>query len=837
MSNPELITEDHIKKIATDLKLAEAQVKNTVALLLEDCTIPFIARYRKERTGNLDEVQIRDIRDAYEYRTQLAERKAAVLRSIEEQGKLTPELKAKIAACETKTLLEDIYLPFKPKKRTRGQIAKEMGLEPLALRLSEQKETFPNGLAAEWQAAVSLHADLKGPEDVRKGVRDYISEAISEVAELRQDLRAWIFQNASFRAVVKEEFKDKKTKYTDYYGFTEPVANIATHRLMALRRAEKEGVIRVTLAYEEEIPLGMVERHGIQAGTSGELRDFLKECCKDAFERMLSTSTETEIRLESKTLAEEEAIRVFSKNLRNLLLLPPIPSKTVLGIDPGIRTGSKLVVVDQTGKLLEHDTIYPVLNDPTSPKNTSAAQKMVGLIRKHGVACISIGNGTGSREVADLVQSTLEKEKLDASVKVVIVNESGASVYSASDLAREEFPDLDVTVRGSVSIARRLQDPLAEFVKIDPKSIGVGQYQHDVNQTRLKKSLSEVVESCVNYVGVNLNTASASLLSYVAGIGPHLARSIVKAREESGAFRSRRSLMDVQGFGPKAFQQSAGFLRIPNGEHPLDATAVHPEAYPIVERMAQSLAIDVRTLVGNKEALQKLKLEEFVTEDSGLLTLKDILSELQKPGRDPREDGASQQYSRSVRTIADLKDGQILDGTVTNVTNFGAFVDIGVHQDGLVHVSELSTDFVKDASESIAVGERVKVMVIGVDLERKRISLSRKACMPGGSRTDQAAGQTAGARTPGRSNGASPDRAGASAGPNQRRNQRPTGQRRDRQASSHGGDRRPPHRENRGSSGTGPAASSSDRQAKRSEEPQKPASLADLMAKFNSNKV
>lgn len=826
MSNPELITEDHIKKIATDLKLAEAQVKNTVALLLEDCTIPFIARYRKERTGNLDEVQIRDIRDAYEYRTQLAERKTAVLRSIEEQGKLTPDLKMKIAACETKTLLEDIYLPFKPKKRTRGQIAKEMGLEPLALRLYEQKEAFPEGLAAEWEAAVSLHPDLKGPEDVRKGVRDYVSEAISEVAELRQDLRTWIFQNASFRAVVKEEFKDKKTKYTDYYDFTEPVANIATHRLMALRRAEKEGVVRVTLAYDEDIPLGMVESHGIQSGTAGDLRDFLKECCKDAFERMLSTSTETEIRLESKTLAEEEAIRVFSKNLRNLLLLPPIPSKIVLGIDPGIRTGSKLVVVDQTGKLLEHDTIYPVLNDPSSPKNTSAAQKILGLIRKYGVACISIGNGTGSREVADLVQSILEKEKLDTSVRVVIVNESGASVYSASDLAREEFPNLDVTVRGSVSIARRLQDPLAEFVKIDPKSIGVGQYQHDVNQTRLKKSLSEVVESCVNYVGVNLNTASASLLSYVAGIGPHLARTIVKTREESGAFRSRRSLLDVQGFGPKAFQQSAGFLRITNGEHPLDATAVHPEAYPIVERMAQSLALDVRTLVGNKEALQKLKIEDFVTQDSGLLTLKDILNELQKPGRDPREDGASQQYSRSVRSIADLKVGQVLDGTVTNVTNFGAFIDIGVHQDGLVHVSELSTDFVKDASESIAVGERVKVMVIGVELERKRISLSRKACMPGGGRSAQQAGHGSGARVSGRPGSSTPDRAGASAGQNHRRH-RP----------GQGRDRRPHQQENRGRGGTGPAASSSDRPVRKSEEPQKPASLADLMAKFNGNKV
>lgn len=834
MSNPELFTEDHIKKIAEDLKLAEGQVRNTVALLLEDCTIPFIARYRKERTGDLDEVQIRDIRDAYEYRTQLAERKAAVLRSIDEQGKLTPDLKAKIEACSTKTLLEDIYLPYKPKKRTRGQIAKELGLEPLALRILEQKDAIPNGLANEWQAAVALHADLKGPDDVRKGVRDYIAESISEVAELRQDLRTWIFNNASYRSVVKEEFKDKKTKYTDYYDFTEPVSTIAPHRLMALRRAEKEGVIRVTLAYEQEIPLGSVERATIHTTTEGELRDFLKECCKDAFDRILSTTTETEIRLESKTQAEEDAIRVFSKNLRNLLLLPPIPSKTVLGIDPGIRTGSKLVVVDQTGKLLEHDTIYPVLNDLASPKNASATQKILGLIRRHGVSCISIGNGTGSREVADLVQSTLEKEKLDTSVKLVIVNESGASVYSASDLAREEFPDLDVTFRGSVSIARRLQDPLAEFVKIDPKSIGVGQYQHDVNQTRLKKSLSEVVESCVNYVGVNLNTASASLLSYVAGIGPHLARSIVKAREQSGAFRSRTGLLDIQGFGPKAFQQSAGFLRIPSGEHPLDATAVHPESYPIVERMAQTLSLDLRSLVGNKEALQKLKIEDFVSEDIGLLTLKDILNELRKPGRDPREDGASQLYSRSVRTIADLKTGQVLDGTVTNVTNFGAFVDIGVHQDGLVHVSELSTDFVKDASESIAVGERIKVMVIGVDLDRKRISLSRKACLPGGSRPDPStAKETPRPRASDQSRPKPAHRAGASAGRPNRREQGPTS---DNQSAAHRS-HRPPQKDGRSRHGGGPAASSSDPSEHKMDKSQKPASLADLMAKFNSKKV
>lgn len=798
----------HVQKISEELSIEQHKIAATLELILEDCTIPFIARYRKEKTGNLDEVQIRDIRDRYEYFVQLDERRAAVIRSIEEQGKMTAELRAEIDGCETKTRLEDLYLPYKPKKRTRGQVAKERGLEPLAASLMSRESPFAGSLDEAFEAAVALHEELKSADDVRKGVKDIIAESVSESADLRQDLRTWIFQNAVFRSVVREEFAEKKTKYADYYDFQEQVASIPPHRLMALRRGEKEGILRVQVSYDPEPPLQMIEGRVTGSVQQKELKDFLEECAKEAFDRILSTSTETDIRLEAKNKAEEDAIKVFSKNMRKLLLLPPIPSKVVMGVDPGIRTGSKVVVVDETGKLLEYDTIYPVLDHLEHAKNKTAVERLIALIGKHNVACISVGNGTGSREVADLIDHALQAHGLEDRVQVMIVNESGASVYSASDVAREEFPDLDITIRGSVSIARRLQDPLAELVKIDPKSIGVGQYQHDVNQVKLKKSLGEVVESCVNYVGVNLNTASPSLLSYVAGIGPGLARSIVETRQEKGRFVNRSDLMKVPGFGPKAFQQSAGFLRIAEAPNPLDGTAVHPESYPIVEQMAEKLGCTVKELVGNKELVAQLKLSEFVTDTVGELTLKDIIAELQKPGRDPRKEGASQKYSRIVRKISDLKEGQILDGTVTNVTNFGAFVDIGVHQDGLVHVSELSTDFVQDASEAISVGDKVKVMVIGVDLERKRISLSRKACLTG------AAGNTSKAANPGKEQGSherrrpSPRRAGASSG----------------QSGKSGRPR-------------GNPLSSTDRGARKSEEPSKPASMADLLAKFNSNKV
>jgi uncharacterized protein len=618
---------------------------------------------------------------------------------------------------------------------------------------------------------------------------------------------------------------------------------------MALRRAEQEGIVRVTVEYDTSPPLSLVERYTIAAGAPPDLKEFLSECAKDGFERILSTATETEIRLETKSQAEEDAIKVFSRNLRNLLLLPPIPSRTVMGVDPGIRTGSKIVVVDPTGKLLHTETIHPLLNaEPAHPKNVQAAQKAFEIIKRHHVECISVGNGTGCREVADFMQLIIDSHKMQNAVKVMVVNEAGASVYSASDLAREEFPELDVTLRGAVSIARRLQDPLAELVKIDPKSIGVGQYQHDVNQTKLKKSLSEVVESCVNYVGVNLNTASASLLSYVAGIGPNLAKNIVREREQSGKYKSRRALLEIHGFGPKAFEQAAGFLRIPGSEHPLDNTAVHPESYEIVEKMATRLGIGLVELVGNREAVDRVKLEDFVDDRVGLLTIKDIVTELKKPGRDPREEGATQRYSRDVRKLEDLKEGQICDGTVTNVTAFGAFVDIGVHQDGLVHVSEISSDFIKDASTALAVGQRVKVKVIGLDMERKRISLSIKACseptatsgergaahVPGAGAVRPVPDQ--GARRQNRPEATGGGTRGRAPGNSQARPQGASGNRNGNQSgrgAPQGNRPPPPNRQPHQPQ----QSHARQNQQKAPAEPSKPSTLNELMDKFKSHKV
>lgn len=716
-----------VSDISTEMSLESKKVESTLKLLLDDCTIPFIARYRKEATGNLDEVQIRSIRDRFEYLQDLRERKESILRTIGEQGKLTPELEAKIKQCRVKTELEDLYLPFKPKKRSRGQIAAEKGLVPLAEEILAQSAALTQ-LNTLFEAFVGKHEGLKTLADVTQGVKDYIAEWISEQADLRKEIRKWTFENAVFKAEVRDEFKDKKTKFNNYYAFSEPVKSIASHRLMALRRGEKEEILKLTLELDETVPPALISSKVIQSQASSAVKEFLSQCIEESYTRLISTGIETEIRLESKTFAEEEAITVFGRNLRNLLLLPPIPKRVVMGIDPGLRTGSKIVVVDKTGKLLDYGTIFPHHDQPMDfPKNKSGSDSILNLIHKHGVSLISIGNGTAGREMESFVEKVLEQHK-ELTVRVVMVNESGASVYSASDLAREEFPDLDITYRGGVSIARRLQDPLAELVKIDPKSIGVGQYQHDVNQGRLKKQLGEVVESCVNYVGVNLNTASPSLLSYVAGIGPSLAKGVVRQRETVGEFKSRDELLSISGFGPKAFEQAAGFLRIADGANPLDNTGVHPEAYPVIEKMASSLSLSVKDLVGNKEHVSKVKLDDFVTEHIGLPTLQDILKELFKPGRDPREDGARHSYNREVRDFAQLKEGQILTGTVTNVTNFGAFVDIGVHQDGLVHISEISNQFVKEVAKVVSVGDTVKVKVIGLDKERKRISLSKKAC-------------------------------------------------------------------------------------------------------------
>lgn len=720
-------TSEIVLSIAEELKLQKNQIENVLKLMLDDCTVPFIARYRKEVTNGLDEVQIRNIWDRFEYISALNERKEGILRSITEQGKLTDELKQKILLCKTRSDLEDLYLPFKPKKRTRGQIAFERGLAPLSELILKQDSNLTE-INELFQSYVGTHADLKDVKTIASGVKDYIAERISEVAEIRSELRLWTFQNALFVSEVKNEFKDKKTKYNNYYVFSEPVRNIAPHRLMALRRGEKEEVLNLRLQFDEEIPLSLIASRIVKETASAPVKAFLLEAITDAYERLLAPGIETEIRLETKTFAEEEAIQVFGKNLRHLLLLPPVPKRVVLGIDPGLRTGSKVVVVDKTGKLIDYIAIFPHHDqDLEYPKNKAALEILQSLIRKHGVSLISIGNGTAGREVEAFVEKVLEKNK-DLTVRVVMVNEAGASVYSASDIAREEFPDLDITFRGAVSIARRLQDPLAELVKIDPKSIGVGQYQHDVNQNRLKKQLSDVVESCVNYVGVNLNTASPSLLSYIAGIGPSLAKNIVRHRETHGEFKNRAELLSISGFGPKAFEQSAGFLRISDGLNPLDNTAVHPESYFIIEEMAGKIAAPITDLIGNKEKIAQIKLDSFVSEKVGLPTLNDIIKELLKPGRDPREDGAKHSYNREIRDFNQLHEGQILTGTVTNVTNFGAFVDIGVHQDGLIHISELSNQFIKDVSQAITVGDSVKVKVIGLDKERKRISLSKRAC-------------------------------------------------------------------------------------------------------------
>ena len=788
-----LLTQEIVTDISTELNLKAGPVESTLKLILDDCTVPFIARYRKEATGGLDEIQIRDIRDRFEYLVALNERKDTILKSITEQGKMTPALETKIKTCRVKAELEDLYLPFKPKKRTRGQIAKERGLEPLALEILKQDPSLED-LAQLCVAYVNQHPEVTTLEIAIQGAKDYIAEQISERAEIRGELRQWIFDNAHFVSVVRDEHKEKKTKYTNYYDFREPVNSIAAHRLMALRRGEKEEIIKVTVEYDGETAQAIVSDKVIEGNASVPVKSLMAECVKDAFSRLLSTSIETELRLETKNRAEEEAISVFAKNLRSLLLLPPIPKKIVLGVDPGIRTGSKLVVVDETGKLLENTTIFPDLEaSATAPKNRNAMEKALELIKKHHVEYVSIGNGTAGRELDDFFHQ-IEQENKTLGIKILVVNEAGASVYSASDVARDEFPDLDLTYRGAVSIARRLQDPLAELVKIEPKSIGVGQYQHDVNQSRLKKQLDEVVESCVNYVGVNLNTASPSLLSYVAVIGPTLAKNIVKHREQKGTFKDRNGLFEVMGFGPKAFEQAAGFLLIPDAPNPLDSTAVHPEAYRVVENIASDLKQSVADLIGKRDALNTLDLKRYVTDEIGVPTLQDIVKELLKPGRDPRADGTKHTYNREVRDLNALQEGMILQGTVTNVTNFGAFVDIGVHQDGLIHISELSNQFIKDASQAIAVGDQVKVKVIGVDKERKRISLSRRAA-------EEGVGMSGGAKP-------ATQRAGATSQPQPRAK----------------------------SSGPSAPRRSNDRH-ERIVQPSGPASLQDLLNKFNNKRM
>ncbi|MEO8130001.1 MAG: Tex family protein [Bryobacteraceae bacterium] len=714
-----------LKKLTTALLLHIAQQLSvplkgliaTIELLDEGSTVPFIARYRKEATGNLDEVQIRDIEEKLAYFRELEERRETILNTIQEQGKLTPELKAKIEAVLEKNELEDLYLPYKPKRRTKASIAREKGLEPLAQYLWNQQ---PAEMPLAEYAQTFVKEDVPDAEEALTGARHIIAEWISENAEFRKVLRQMMMENGLVISKGIEGASDPDGKYKLYLHFSEPAAKIPSHRMLAVRRGAKEGILSFEIELDSATPVTYLKNKVIRE--YGDWVPQLEQAIEDCYERLLNPSIQTEVRLELKDRSDEEAIRVFRENIENLLLAPPAGMLNVLAVDPGIRTGCKIAVVDDTGKFLEHTVIYPL-----EPKNDliGSVKTLSGLISKYKVQAISIGNGTGSREVAAFVQDFLRQAGL-TSVFSVVVNESGASVYSASDIARQEFPDLDLTVRGAISIGRRLQDPLAELVKIDPKSIGVGQYQHDVDQRKLMKGLESTVESCVNRVGVDLNTASFALLRYVAGINERTAQKIVEYRNEHGRFRSRVQLTAIAGFGPKTFEQAAGFLRIRDGENILDMTAVHPESYPVVEKIAQSLSLSIPELIAKPDLIERVKFEGFQTEKVGIYTLTDIREELRKPGRDPRQKFTVAQLREDVKTIADLTPGMILEGTVTNVTAFGAFVDIGVHQDGLVHVSELSNKYIKDPSEAVKAGQIVKVKVLSADPKVKRIALSIK---------------------------------------------------------------------------------------------------------------
>ena len=712
-----MTNQNHIFKIAQELSLAPQQVQSTADLLNEGATVPFIARYRKEATGSLDEVAIQSIRDRMAQLQELDKRREAILKSLEERKQLTDELKEKILAAETLVVLEDIYLPYRPKRRTRATIAKEKGLEPLAQLLFAQEETDPAAAAA---AFVDPEKGVDGPEEALAGARDIIAEWVNEDQTARTQMRDFYASRAVFKSKVIPEKEAEGIKYKDYFDWEEESATAPSHRILAMRRGEKEGFLIMRVLPQEEEALSILDSLFIKG--DGLASEQVKMAVHDSYKRLLSPSMETEIRLATKKRADEEAIRVFVENLRQLLLAPPLGQKNVLAIDPGFRTGCKVVCLDRQGKLLLHEIIFLLSEKGT----TEAALKILDLCRRFGIEAIAIGNGTAGRETEAFIRSL----DLSKAIQVVMVNESGASIYSASEAAREEFPDQDVTVRGSVSIGRRLMDPLAELVKIDPKSIGVGQYQHDVDQGDLRKSLDDVVVSCVNHVGVEVNTSSKQLLAYVSGLGPQLAKGIVEYRNEHGPFKSREELKQVPRLGPKAFEQAGGFLRIRDGENPLDGSAVHPESYPIVDAMARNLGCSVLDLMRDEIVRNKIDLKHYISEKVGLPTLKDIMAELSKPGRDPREQFEVFRFTEGVEKIEDVKPGMKLPGIVTNITAFGVFVDIGVHQDGLVHISELSDRFVKNPAEVVKVHQNISVTVLEVDLPRKRISLSMKTGRP-----------------------------------------------------------------------------------------------------------
>ena len=698
-----------ITLISSALQLTEKQVLNAILLFNEGATIPFISRYRKEMTDGMDEVQLAETKDQYDKLCELAKRKIAILKSIEEQDKLTDELKLRIDNCWNITELEDIYLPFKPKRRTRAEIAREKGLEPLAKMLMKQEADDVERMALQFVKGEVVDAD-----DALKGAKDIIAEWVNESENARNAIRNIFGREAVISTKLVKGKEEEGQKYRDYFDVNEKLNRCSSHRLLAMRRAEAEGFVRVSISPEDENCVDRLERIFVKGKLQSSVQ--VADAVQDAYKRLLKPSIETEFATESKLKADIEAIRVFAENLRQLLLAPPLGQKKVLGIDPGFRSGCKLVCLDAQGNLIHNETIYP-----HAPQNetSQAMRKIQKLVEAYAIEAIAIGNGTASRETEQFIQNI----RYDREVQVFVVSENGASIYSASKIARDEFPEYDVTVRGAVSIGRRLMDPLAELVKIDPKSIGVGQYQHDVDQTKLKKSLDQTVESAVNRVGVNLNTASKHLLTYVSGLGPQLAQNIVDYRAENGAFKSRKQLMKVPKMGAKTYEQCAGFLRIPDGEHPLDNSAVHPESYSLVELMAKDLNTEVKSLITNKELCKTINLQQYISTKVGLPTLNDILQELEKPGRDPRSGIKVFEFDASVKTIADLKIGMELPGIVTNITNFGAFVDVGIKENGLVHISNMSDKYISNPAEVVSVHQHVRVSVLEVDINRKRVQL------------------------------------------------------------------------------------------------------------------
>ena len=700
------------KRIAQTLSLSEKQIQQTLHLLQDGATIPFISRYRKEATGGLDEVQIEAIQTQYDKLNELAKRKDTITNTIREQGKLTDELSKRIAETWDATVLEDLYLPFKPKRRTRAEAARQKGLEPLATLLMLQREPQP-----EKRASTYVKGEVKDVEDALKGARDIIAEQVSEDEQARNQVRNAFTRQAVLTTKVVKGKEEEAANYRDYFDCQEPLKRCSSHRLLAIRRGETEGFLKVGISPDDDACTERLERQFVRSHNACGMQVSL--AVQDAYKRLLKPSIETEFATSSKERADEEAIHVFTANLRQLLLASPLGQKRVMGIDPGFRTGCKVVCLDAQGNLLHNENIYP---HPPVSKPKEAMAKLQKMVEAYQIEAIAVGNGTASRETEEF----LKRQTFHQDVQIFVVSEQGASIYSASKIARDEFPEYDVTVRGAVSIARRLMDPLAELVKIDPKSIGVGQYQHDVDQSKLKKSLDQTVENCVNLVGVNLNTASSHLLTYISGLGPQLAQNIVNYRAEHGAFHSRKELMKVPRMGAKAFEQCAGFLRIPGAKNPLDNTAVHPESYCIVEQMANDMHCTVEELITSKELRQKIKLEHYLTDTVGMPTLKDILQELEKPGRDPRGPIKVFEFDKNVRTIEDLCIGMELPGIVGNITNFGAFVDIGIKESGLVHLSQLADHYISNPNEVVSIHQHVRVKVLNIDMERKRIQLTMK---------------------------------------------------------------------------------------------------------------